>query len=641
MAKRDSGVRANNMTRRDFLKGSALAAAGTALTRNRLLTGIVAAASLPQRQDVQAIDVTDPAYGARGDGTTDDRAAFQAAIDAAIAAGLPLWVPAPSQFYRIVLSGANPQLTVAGDLAVVGAGKDTTLLRYSLADNNTGVAYNGFFVENGSNFQMADLRLEEDTDPAAFEIQGVFFESGGEDHLALLENVDIDGFTRCVYVPSSGSSGIGELFLSLRGCDLHPGYGYAVAFWAVEGGHKRLHMYDCYLHDNQFSHLVYCHPHNSVHVENCRFDGATSWAFQFQGSSVAGNPDYQRFVGCWFGPRNSRGIITQDRPLTVTEVEVRNCVFEGRPSIQIRSDILVDGCYFTTTRDSEISNPFVSAYNNGPWRATIRNCIFAPKANCLPQVDMRLEDIEVSIENCQFFNQNTGTMLNLGRGANNTFTVRDCLFYNRSDNASQSVSLEIDNGAALIDGCHFIGRAYEERGTIFFRSVDAGPAPQTSVQVDNCTFQNISGGSVFSVMAGSGNSWSDRIFGTNNRMVNIQTGKPMLTVTPGGVTVYAHLEPAPGTDPNPLTAAGTMVVTSNFDAYRVVGTAEVSRLHWWTPDGLSDSMFSGVISLLATEPFSLVGGGNIQLPGGRRDVAANQQVSLRYSSNDGAWTEVV
>jgi len=77
--------------------------------------------------------------------------------------------------------------------------------------------------------------------------------------------------------------------------------------WTVEQGHKRLHIYDSYLHDNSRSHLVYCHPHNSVHIENTRFNNTPHWAFHFQGSSVSGTPDYQRIIGCWFGPNNGRG----------------------------------------------------------------------------------------------------------------------------------------------------------------------------------------------------------------------------------------------------------------------------------------------------------------------------------------------
>jgi hypothetical protein len=401
-----------------------------------------------------------------------------------------------------------------------------------------------------------------------------------------------------------------------------------------------LHLYDSYLHDNQNGHLVYTHPHNSVHVENTRFDGASSWAFHFQGTEVAGDPEYQRFIGCWFGPRNTQGLITQDRATVATEVEVRNCTFEGQPSIQIRSDIIIDGCYFTTAQDSARDTLFIGAYSNAPWRAIIRNCIFAPKSNVLPQIDLRLENIEVTIENCQFYNQRSGAMLTLGGGAMNRYTLTDCVFYNRPDNASQSIAIEVDNGQTRIDNCRFFGRAIGDRGVIILRSTDIGPAADSLLQIDNCTFQNISGGTVFYALMPTANSWSGKLSGVNNRIINLQTGKPLLIVDPPG-PVYGRLAPVAAPAPSSIPAAPTMVISSNYDTYEVLGTADVAAIHWWTEDGLSDPLFSGSITLTATVPFALVTGGNIQPAGGaaRRDVASGSAVRLTYDSTQGLWSE--
>jgi hypothetical protein len=88
--------------------------------------------------------------------------------------------------------------------------------------------------------------------------------------------------------------------------------------------------------------------------------------------------------------------------------------------------------------------------------------------------------------------------------------------------------------------------------------------------------------------------------------------------------------------------AGPIVtVSSNYDAYQVLGPADVANVHWWTADGLSDPLFSGTISLVAETPFALVSGGNIQLPDGaaRRDVAANTSVSISFDPAQGLWLE--
>lgn len=631
----------NGVTRRRFLQQSAAIMGGLAL---RGVWPAAAALRLaPARQDQAAINVMDAAYGAKGDGTTNDRAAFQAAIDAAIDAELPLYVPQPPQFYRIALESNHDRLLVGGDLAIIGEGRDTTTLRFTVQTTAAGKNYSAFFVPGGVNFQIADLRLEEDLHQSVeqFEFMGVFYEPSAADTVCKVESVDIDGFTHCLYSPSSGNdSSDGELFLTVRDCDLHPWWTFCIGLWTVPGGHKRLHLYDSYLHDNQNGHLVYTHPHNSVHVENTRFDGASSWAFHFQGTEVAGDPEYQRFIGCWFGPRNTQGLITQDRATVATEVEVRNCTFEGQPSIQIRSDIIIDGCYFTTGQESARDTLFIGAYSNAPWRAIIRNCIFAPKSNVLPQIDLRLENIDVTIENCQFYNQRSGAMLTLGGGAMNRYTLNDCVFYNRPDNASQSIAIEVDNGQTRIDNCRFFGRAIGDRGVIILRSTDIGPAADSLLQIDNCTFQNISGGTVFYALMPTANSWSGKLSGANNRIINLQTGKPLLIVDPPG-PVYGRLAPVAAPAPSSIPAAPTMVISSNYDTYEVLGTADIATIHWWTEDGLSDPLFSGSITLAATVPFALVTGGNIQPAGGaaRRDVAAGGAVRLTYDSTQGLWSE--
>lgn len=628
------------MTRRRFLTGTAAAIGGAALSQ--ALPAVAAPALRAARQGA-AISVMDSAFGAKGDGSTNDRVAFQTAIDAAVAAGVPLLIPPPAQFYRIILEPHERSLRVRGDLTIIGDGRASTLLRYTVQNPGVGQPYAGFSVVGGVNFQLTDVRLEEDLHQPIeqFEFMGVYYEAGGEDSECLLERVDIDGFTYCLYTPASADGGgKGELFLTVRDCDLHPWWQYCIAFWTVPEGHKRLHIYDSYLHDNQESHLIYCHPHNSVHIENTRFDGATSWAFQFQGTAVAGDPEYQRFIGCWFGPRNSRALITQDRETVTTQVEVRNCIFEAAAAIQIRSDITIDGCYFTTMKEAPAGSPLVSAYSNSPWSATVRNCIFAPKGNALPQVDFRLDSIEVLIENCQFYNQGFGVMLSLGAGPTNRYTVRDCLFYNRPDNASYSISVEVNNGQALIESCRFIGRTTVDRGAILCASVDGGPSPDSLVQINDCTFQDISGGTLFYVIQPTGSGWNGNIVGANNQVVNLQTGKPLL-IAESPTPVIGRLTPVSGKAPSAVPAGPTIIISSNYDIFDVLGTADIANIHWWTADGLSDALFTGAVTLNATTPFALVSGGNIQLAGGaaRRDVPATGSVRLAYDSAQGFWSE--
>lgn len=268
--------------RRLFLQGSMAVAAGALIrpTSSHALTGAFAL------QTEEVVDVTDPRFGAVGDGVTNDRAAFQAAIDFAIRRRRVLWIPEPAQSYRIVLDSNNDHLEINGRLTIRGAGRQNTLLNFGAQGLDSSKVQAAILVRNGYNVDISGFRMEEDASPVDYEFTGLHFEAGPENQKAVVQEVDIDGFTHCIYCPSGGNSATGKLFLTIQTCDLSPYFQYCLAFWTAETGHKRLHIYDSYLHDNQESHLVYCHPHNSIHVENTRFDGATSWAFQIQGSAI-------------------------------------------------------------------------------------------------------------------------------------------------------------------------------------------------------------------------------------------------------------------------------------------------------------------------------------------------------------------
>lgn len=627
------------ISRRLFLQTSLVAAAGAFVHVGRFPGASALTALALQTEDV--VDVTDPRFGAVGDGVTNDRAAFQAAIDFAIARRRPLVIPQPPQAYRIVLDTQNDRLNINGRLVVRGAGRQSVLLNFGLENPDPSKNYSAFYVTNGSRVEFYGLRMEEDARPTEFEFAGIHIEAGAGNHTVLIESVDIDGFTHCIYCPSGGTDDVGELFLTVRGCDISPERQYCIAFWSAELGHKRLHLYDSYFHDNTFSHLIYCHPHNSVHVENCRFDGATSWAFQIQGSTVIGDPEYQRFIGCWFGSRNSRGIITQKRRESSMQVEVRNCVFEGRPAIQIRSDIIIDGCYFTTPLNPTSGENFVAAYDEAPWKALITNCIFAARGNSNPAVDMRLPGLDVVIDNCQFYNQNSATLITLGGSGESVFSISNCLFYTRPIEDAQSICLEITDGQVSVSRCRFVGRATGDRGILNFPVTETGPGEQARLQLDNSLFTAISGGSLFHVVVTEAGSWSERIFGSNNVITNLITAKPLLTVDPAGAPVFGHLNPVAMRAPSGLTAGSILVVSSNFDQYEVLGAADVTFIHWWYADGLSDALFSGVVTLRAATGFTLVAGGNIDLGGATsRAVAAGTEVRLFYDSTAARWTVV-
>jgi hypothetical protein len=106
--------------------------------------------------------------------------------------------------------------------------------------------------------------------------------------------------------------------------------------------------------------------------------------------------------------------------------------------------------------------------------------------------------------------------------------------------------------------------------------------------------------------------------------------------------MFGRLAPTRLPAPVAILAGPTILITSNYDAYELLGTADVATIHWWTADGLSDPLFSGTITLTATMPFALVAGGNIRPAGGaaRRDVAAKGIVRVNYDPVTASWSEV-
>jgi hypothetical protein len=108
------------------------------------------------------IDPTDGIYGAIPDDSTDDRTAFQAAIDDAIAQGKQLCIP-PGTFdigFRARASGGSLDLANADHLTIAGSGHQTTI-RFFGAGGGSSDDWFLFFVRNGAeNVTLRDFRID-------------------------------------------------------------------------------------------------------------------------------------------------------------------------------------------------------------------------------------------------------------------------------------------------------------------------------------------------------------------------------------------------------------------------------------------------------------------------------------------------
>lgn len=158
-------------------------------------------------------------FGARGDGVTDDSAAFQAALDEAALGGRPVYVPASANPY---LLGAA--LTLDG-VACVGSGAGSTL-KVSLAS--------GFGLElRGAGARLANLRVvgpgasdwpqfAAEVDLSVVSLDGIRVSDGAKD--AMLEDVSIAGCHTGLGVEGGLREIVGCSFAFNRnGIELRPG----------------------------------------------------------------------------------------------------------------------------------------------------------------------------------------------------------------------------------------------------------------------------------------------------------------------------------------------------------------------------------------------------------------------------------
>lgn len=93
------------------------------------LTTSALSAKYTNRKGRAVVDVTDPAYGAKGDGVTDDRPAIQAALDAAGIGGTIYFPPSASYLLATATLPADRILKTYKDQTILGAGRFASTLK--------------------------------------------------------------------------------------------------------------------------------------------------------------------------------------------------------------------------------------------------------------------------------------------------------------------------------------------------------------------------------------------------------------------------------------------------------------------------------------------------------------------------------
>lgn len=172
---------------------------------------------------------------------------------------------------------------------------------------------------------------------------------------------------------------------------------------------KHLTVDNVTIRDNRFSHHCYIHPQVVTQFSNCRLEGATNAAVQFQNSSGMDVGGAQQFINCYFKDNASAIIGAQQDGNQTSRLQVSGCVFQGQGGISIRGDadishnrfycerpeilstgsintpganVVLDGNLFEFwTPISGDTNSVLSLYARYAANITLRNNTFRPHAS--------------------------------------------------------------------------------------------------------------------------------------------------------------------------------------------------------------------------------------------------------------------
>lgn len=240
--------------------------------------------------------VTDPAYGAKGDATTDDYAAIQGAIDAADAANGGI-VYFPAGTYRVTTALLLP--TGSSTVKLLGPGSGAAQLR----------------IDHGTEHLMT-LGSYSDV-----EVEGLFL-TAAQSNTGYLVSMEPSGtdpcdlvFRSCVFgnsfVVGDHVHALGSSYVELVDCEMSPRATGCAVYHEGSGGvvvMTRVNVEPVVSGAFTASALVYGYD---LRLTDCSFD-----LRQITSGTVrcvrypAGTNIYGKIVGCYFGPPNTGGTAT-------------------------------------------------------------------------------------------------------------------------------------------------------------------------------------------------------------------------------------------------------------------------------------------------------------------------------------------
>jgi hypothetical protein len=527
-------------------------------------------------------NVKDSAYGAKGDGSTDDTTAVQSAITAAIAVSGTVYFPEGTYIFNggTTESGAiNTGFGATSYVRFLGESRSGTVLRLGPEGSTSGLLLL-LYIRNQQIVDIENLTLRGPDAVGAGGVNcGIYFggQAGG---LLRLNKINTMHFNISAEVNDNTAGGSASM--EAVNCVIS-GYTAALAngstdyrstgfgMWGAAAYAKGMHLLvrGCDFYNfgdpagGQEQHAIYCYSTWNLNVEQSRFHdylaGTGNCIQHYMGGSVTTPATESIISHCIFESTvgNAHALVTSDHGRSLVD----GCIFEAlgtSPQIQTWNDAEIVNCYFYAGGAPCIGDSFSPAGSH----IDIRGCRFSGSAPSSYGLINAYESF-YKISDCVFDSANGGGdyIQVLGATVGDRTEIKSNIFMGKPGNCirtytSQVETLIDDNTFNLTSGANAIyssaasvlrirGNEFTGSGTVY----TAGTSPST-LQLSN----NI-GGLV-----------------SENSGISTQTTGAVTTVTiPHGLTTSLLATPTK------ITVQPANAATANAGAYYInVGTTNIT-----------------------------------------------------------------
>ena len=537
------------------------------------------------------IDVTNPAYGAVGDGVTDDTAAVHLAVAAALAGSYNLYFPTGTYLMKPASNGVDI-IEITSAITIYGDGPGSTILKFN--DNST-YTYDGILITADSGVvTVRDLEIQ---GPATNDYCVYGLMKGG--------TYDCDVIVRNVVAVTGEWSNtfqwsIGDSLIRVYDCDLW-GYAGCMDVNTDDTASIRVHVYNTRFRGitstKSTDHISYINPGCSYIFDGCIFEtiNGTGYAIHNFGSDTS-VPDYCILDNCVFTSAHRNSILTS---INGPVLQINNCTFENTTtSIMYRNDISISNSRFNAGN--------VQPYGTGATGLVVNidNCTFE---NGSSFINSQARVFVINISSCII--RDTSELKCYGD--DDFVIISDCIF-------EDTAQIEYDDGCYFrVDNCIF-----KDTSSIYRRSSGSGG----KLTVTNCDFLKTSGDAIDT-------RTDNHLWGHSNYFA------PSCLIDCAG-TCYGQMKIREGVDPDTIASTGNLVITANYDTVHITGTTTINNLYIVAASNVSTHSFGGTkIHLIADGAWDLTGAGNIIAVAGAR--TANDVVCLVLDAKNSKWMEVV